>query len=216
MAEKYNASNIALEQILNYIKSGEIAIPEIQRPFVWKPRQVRDLIDSLYTGYPTGYLIISQSPNIKLKDGTLAEGKKIMIDGQQRVTALMTAIMGMDIINADFEKKRIKIAFNPLANPDNDEERFKVQDNAILKDKRWIADIAEVFKPTFDMWQFVNDYCEANKRASYASIVKELNSIKPTLPCLKSRQMFPMEVICSEKPLTIFLIWLYNQNGTLT
>ena len=59
MAEKYNASNIALEQILNFIKSGEIAIPEIQRPFVWKPKQVRDLIDSLYTGYPTGYLIIS-------------------------------------------------------------------------------------------------------------------------------------------------------------
>lgn len=50
MAEKYNASNIALEQILNFIKSGEIAIPEIQRPFVWKPKQVRDLIDSLYTG----------------------------------------------------------------------------------------------------------------------------------------------------------------------
>ena len=95
MAEKYNASNIALEQILNFIKSGEIAIPEIQRPFVWKPKQVRDLIDSLYTGYPTGYLIISQSPNIRLKDGTLAEGKKIMIDGQQRVTALMTAIMGL-------------------------------------------------------------------------------------------------------------------------
>lgn len=62
MAEKYNASNIALEQILNYIKSGEIAIPEIQRPFVWKPKQVRDLIDSLYTGYPTGYLIYFSKP----------------------------------------------------------------------------------------------------------------------------------------------------------
>ena len=61
-----------------------------------------------------------------------------MIDGQQRVTALMTAIIGIDVINSEFEKKRIKIAFNPLANPDSDEERFKVQDNAILKDKRWI------------------------------------------------------------------------------
>ena len=68
MTEKYNASNISLDQILNYIKSEEIAIPEIQRPFVWKPRQVRDLIDSLYKGYPTGYLIISQSPDMKLKD----------------------------------------------------------------------------------------------------------------------------------------------------
>ena len=196
MAEKYNASNIALEQILNYIKSGEIAIPEIQRPFVWKPRQVRDLIDSLYTGYPTGYLIISQSPNIKLKDGTLAEGKKIMIDGQQRVTALMTAIMGMDIINANFEKKRIKIAFNPLANPDNDEERFKVQDNAILKDKRWIADIAEVFKTTFDMWQFVNDYCEANKEIT-GSV---LNKIVMQLIDIKNRQI---GVITLDKELTI-------------
>ena len=65
MTEKYNASNISLDQILSYIKSGEIAIPEIQRPFVWKPRQVRDLIDSLYKGYPTGYLIISQSPDMK-------------------------------------------------------------------------------------------------------------------------------------------------------
>ena len=196
MAEKYNASNIALEQILNYIKSGEIAIPEIQRPFVWKPRQVRDLIDSLYTGYPTGYLIISQSPNIKLKDGTLAEGKKIMIDGQQRVTALMTAIMGMDIINADFEKKRIKIAFNPLANPDNDEERFKVQDNAILKDKRWIADIAEVFSPTFKRGSFVNNYCSINPEMNS----DDLHDILDELIGIKNRQI---GVITLDKELTI-------------
>mgnify|MGYP000995689059 CR=1 FL=1 len=110
MAEKYNASNLSIDQILNFIKSGEIAIPDIQRPFVWKPKQVRDLIDSLYNGYPTGYLIISQNPNLKLKDGTLSEGKKIMIDGQQRVTALLTAILGMEVIDADFEKKRIKIS----------------------------------------------------------------------------------------------------------
>lgn len=196
MAEKYNASNIALEQILNFIKSGEIAIPEIQRPFVWKPRQVRDLIDSLYTGYPTGYLIISQSPNMKLKDGTLSEGKKIMIDGQQRVTALMTAIMGMEVINANFEKKRIKIAFNPLANPENDEEMFKVQDNAILRDKRWIADIAEVFKPTFDLWQFVNEYCTANTGITGS----ELNKILMQLMDIKNRQI---GVITLNRELTI-------------
>ncbi|MDR1373192.1 MAG: DUF262 domain-containing protein, partial [Dysgonamonadaceae bacterium] len=55
MAELYSVSNKSVEQVLNEIKSKEIAIPEIQRPFVWKPKQVRDLIDSLYTGYPTGY-----------------------------------------------------------------------------------------------------------------------------------------------------------------
>jgi len=196
MAEKYNPSNIALEQVLNYIKSGEIAIPEIQRPFVWKPKQVRDLIDSLYNGYPTGYLIISQSPNLKLKDGTISEGKKIMIDGQQRVTALMTSIMGFPITTSDFEKKRIKISFNPLANPENEEERFKVQDNAILKDKRWIADIADVFKPEFSSWQFVNDYCRENPDVSG----NELNTTIQQLIDIKNRQI---GVITLNKDLTI-------------
>jgi hypothetical protein len=79
MTEKYDVSTLSVETILGYIKSGEIAIPEIQRPFVWKPKQVRDLIDSLYTGYPTGYLIISQNPDMKLKDGSLSVGKKVMI-----------------------------------------------------------------------------------------------------------------------------------------
>ena len=160
MAEKYQSSNLSVEQILGLIKSNEIAIPEIQRPFVWKPKQVRDLIDSLYTGYPTGYIIISQSPNMRLKDGKLSEGKKIMIDGQQRITALMTAIVGLEVINADFEKQRIKIAFNPFA--EDDEERFKVQDNAILKDKKWMADIAVLFHHNFNMWEFVNEYCSKN------------------------------------------------------
>ena len=83
MAEKYNVENKPLEQVLGFIKSGEIAIPEIQRPFVWRPTQVRDLIDSLYMGYPTGYLIVSQSATMKLKNGGTSAGKKIMIDGQQ-------------------------------------------------------------------------------------------------------------------------------------
>lgn len=194
MAEKYNASNIAIEQILNYIKSGEIAIPEIQRPFVWKPKQVRDLIDSLYTGYPTGYLIISQSPNMKLKDGTLSEGKKIMIDGQQRVTALMTSIMGMEVLNADFEKKRIKISFNPLSS--DDDERFKVQDNAILKDKKWIADIADIFRTDFKRGSFVSKYCELNPDMDS----DKLHDILDELIGIKNRQI---GVITLDKELTI-------------
>ena len=161
---------------------------------MWKPKQVRDLIDSLYTGYPTGYLIISQSPNMRLKDGKLAEGKKIMIDGQQRITALMTAIVGVEVINSDFVKKRIKIAFNPLA--EDEEERFKVQDSAILRDKKWIADISEVFKPTFDFWQFVNEYCAKNVEISGS----ELDKILMCLTDIKNRQI---GVITLNKELTI-------------
>jgi hypothetical protein len=194
VAEKYNASNIAIEQILNFIKSEEIAIPEIQRPFVWQNKQVRDLIDSLYAGYPTGYLIISQSPNMKLKDGSLGEGKKIMIDGQQRVTALMTAIMGLEVINTDFEKGRIKISFNPLAIDEDD--IFKVQDNAVLKDKKWIADIADVFKSDFKRASFVSLYCDANPEMD----ADKLHDILDRLIGIKNRQI---GVITLDKELTI-------------
>lgn len=195
MTEKYNASNISLEQILGYIKSGEIAIPEIQRPFVWKPRQVRDLIDSLYMGYPTGYLIISQSPDMKLKDGSQSAGKKIMIDGQQRVTALMTSIVGMEVIGGDFKQRRIKISFNPQATGE-DEEIFKVQDNAILKDKKWIADIAEIFKPDFDQWGFVNEYCKINPGINGS----QMNKVLMRLLDIKNRQI---GVISLDKDLNI-------------
>ena len=195
MTEKYNASNVSLEQILGYIKSGEIAIPEIQRPFVWKPRQVRDLIDSLYMGYPTGYLIISQSPDMKLKDGSQSAGKKIMIDGQQRVTALMTSIVGMEVIGGDFKKRRIKISFNPQATSE-DEEIFKVQDNAILKDKKWIADIAEIFKPDFDQWGFVNEYCKINPGINGS----QMNKVLMRLLDIKNRQI---GVISLDKDLNI-------------
>ena len=147
MSEKYSAQNLMLDTIIGQINSGEIAIPEIQRPFVWKASQVRDLIDSLYRGYPAGYLIISQSPNMKLKDGTQSVGKKIMIDGQQRVTAMMTAIAGKQVLDKDFKKKRIIISFNPLADEEADEEIFTVQDNAILKNPKLIADISVLFNP---------------------------------------------------------------------
>ena len=94
---KYQIESYDIVSILNYIKNGEMAVPEIQRPFVWKAKKVRDLIDSLYNGYPVGYLIIWQNPNIRLKDGTLSTGKKILIDGQQRVSSLMVALLGYEV-----------------------------------------------------------------------------------------------------------------------
>ena len=160
MSEKYSVHDYTVEQILNFIKSNEIAIPEIQRPFVWKGKQVRDLVDSLYKGYPTGYIIVSKSPDLKLKNGKVQGGNKIMIDGQQRITAMMTALIGEEVWDADFVKKQIAIAYNPFAQ--GDEECFAVKDNAIAKDKRWIPDISEIFKTDFRLHRFLKAFCEAN------------------------------------------------------
>ena len=106
--QKYNVNQHLIETLLAWVKGGEIAIPEIQRPFVWQSSKVRDLMDSLYQGFPIGYVITWRNPNIKLKDGSSSEGKKILIDGQQRVTALTAAILGDHVINKDYQRIRIK------------------------------------------------------------------------------------------------------------
>ena len=162
--QKFNNYPMAISQILGLIEANEIAIPEIQRPFVWRKSQVRDLMDSLYKGYPTGYIIIWKNPSVKLKNGSLSEGKKVLIDGQQRITALMTAIAGKSIVFDDYSEGRVKIAFDPFAAISNnpDAELFAVQTPAHLKSKRWIPDIAELFQSDFGSFRFVRQYVADN------------------------------------------------------
>lgn len=162
--EKYITTHQSVAGLLGDIENDNIAIPEIQRPFVWNQTQVRDLIDSLYKGYPTGYLIIWKNPNIKLKDGSFSSGKKILIDGQQRVTALMAAIAGKEVINDEYRRIRIKIAFNPFMALSDDKEAkvFEVQNSSILKNKAWISDIADLFLPSFNLLKFIKAYCADN------------------------------------------------------
>ena len=187
--EKYSVTQYSVNSILGYIEAGDIAIPEIQRPFVWKGRQVRDLIDSLYNGYPTGYLIIWQNPDVKLKNGESSVGKKILIDGQQRVTALMTAIGGHQILTEKYEKKQIAIAFNPLAQ--GEEERFAVRSPAHDKSSFWIPDIAEIFSPDFDSYEFIDAYAEKNPQVNK----KELNQAITRLLNIKSCQLGAITLI---------------------
>lgn len=162
--EKYSNYPLSISAILGLIEANDIAIPEIQRPFVWKKTQVRDLIDSLYKGYPTGYIILWKNPNVKLKDGTISSGKKVLIDGQQRITALMTAVAGRTVFNSDYQEERIKIAFDPFAalSDDPDAEIFAVSTPAIRKSKRWIPDISELFANSYSSFKFIPKYCEDN------------------------------------------------------
>lgn len=171
---KYSVNNHSVDNIISWISSGEIAIPEMQRPFVWETSKVRDLMDSLYKGYPVGYLIIWKNPDVKLKDGTLSSGKKIVIDGQQRITALTAAIAGKDVVNQQYKKVRIKISFNPV------DEKFEVFNPAIEKDSKYINDISEVFKPDFNSFNFAVKYGELNNvnPADVSNTITKLTAIK--------------------------------------
>jgi hypothetical protein len=170
--QKYSVNQHLIENILSWVSTGEIAIPEIQRPFVWDSSKVRDLIDSLYQGFPIGYLISWQNPNVRLKDGSISKGKKILIDGQQRVTALTAAILGQWVVNQTYQRVKIKIAFNPI------EERFEVQNPAILKDKTWLHDIADAMNGNTDLFEMADNYFLSNPnvdkkhiRAAFSNLI---------------------------------------------
>src|ERR1700730_15698757 len=157
--QRYSVTPHPIETLLTWVKSGEIAIPEIQRPFVWGATKVRNLLDSLYQGYPIGYLIAWQNPTVKLKDGTPSVGKRILIDGQQRVTALMAALLGQEVLTKDYEPVRICIAFHPV------DERFELSNPAISKNKTWLPDVAAIFAPDASLLTITNSYAAANSGA---------------------------------------------------
>ena len=170
--QQYSVNQHPIQTLLTWVQSGEIAIPEIQRPFVWDAAKVRDLMDSLYRGYPIGYLIAWRNPNVKLKDGTISAGKRILIDGQQRVTALMAALLGEQVINKSYRRNRITIAFHPV------DRKFEVSNPAIKKDKTWIPDIAKVFAPDFKILQAVDEYCQQNELKNKDEIHESIESLK--------------------------------------
>jgi len=169
--QKYDVNQHLIETVLNWVKSGEIAIPEIQRPFVWDASKVRDLMDSLYQGYPVGYIIAWRNPNVKLKDGTLSQGKKVLIDGQQRVTALRAAIAGDQVVNKDYKQIKIRIAFHPI------DERFEVTNPAIEKDKTWIQDISPLVNGDIQSHKVARDYLKQNSDCDEDLIYDRLDNL---------------------------------------
>lgn len=169
--QRYSVTPHPIETLLTWVKSGEIAIPEIQRPFVWEAVKVRDLLDSLYQGYPVGYLIAWRNPTVRLKDGTPSAGKRILIDGQQRVTALMAGLLGREVLTKDYETVRIRIAFHPQT------EKFEVANPAIRKDVAWIEDVALVFAPESDLIELTEDYAAKNPSADRKQVGKVLQRL---------------------------------------
>lgn len=151
MVKNYHVDNVTIEEILGWIKQGKIGLPEMQRPFVWSTAKVRDLIDSLYNGYPIGYIVTWQNPTVGLKNESSSNNKEIIIDGQQRLTALKAALSGEKVVSQQYITKRIKISFKPSTG------EFNTLNSAIEKDPLWINDISDIFKSDFNSYSYVTD-----------------------------------------------------------
>ncbi|WP_377807517.1 DUF262 domain-containing protein [Azospirillum sp. A29] len=170
--QRYSVTPQPIDTLLAWVRSGEIAIPEIQRPFVWDATQVRNLLDSLYRGFPVGYLIAWRNPNVRLKDGTLSAGKRILIDGQQRVTALMAGLLGRQVLTKDYEAVRIRIAFHPL------NEKFEVFNSAIENDCSWISDVSTIFESGGSIYGLVDAYATANPGTSKDDLFRRIERLR--------------------------------------
>lgn len=135
-----------VEDLLSDVKNGRIGLPDLQRPFVWKDNKVRELLDSMMKGYPIGYVMLWASPEDYENTGYIGKNDKIykqpddlVIDGQQRLTALLAAMYGVTIKDKDYKERKIRISFNPLT------REFDVWTPAFERNPEWISEISSVF-----------------------------------------------------------------------
>ena len=203
---KYSVHQQPVETLLSWIKSGEIAIPEIQRPFVWKASKVRDFIDSLYQGYPVGYIITWRNPDVKLKNGELSAGKKVLIDGQQRITALTAAIVGQRVLNKNYKEVTIRIAFNPLT------EKFEVLNKALEKSSEWINNINPIVNDEVSITKAIRNYLKLNPEANEDLVEDRIEKLKK----IKNKQVGIIELDHSLDIDTVTEIFIrINQKGVV-
>ncbi len=143
----------SVEELVGMIERGELRLPEMQRRYVWRSTRVRDLLDSLYRGYPSGAILLWETDEaVPLQDFAIEQkinpyqSTRLLLDGQQRLTSLSAVIRG-EQVNVRGRLRPIELLFN-LEHPDQlsvvtevDEEGGDGEDDDELTDEE--ADSSE-------------------------------------------------------------------------
>ena len=206
-----------LNDLITAIDLGDIGLPDIQRPFVWKNAKVRDLFDSMYRGYPVGYLLLWR--NGLPDDRAIGTEKKqkpprlVIVDGQQRLTSLYSVIKGRSIVRENFESEKISIAFNPL------DECFEVADAAVRRDKAFIPDISCVWGKDTNIFEIANNYLN-ELGVSRKLSQEETKSIQDAIINLQALLSFPftaleLEANISEEDVADVFVRINSKGTTL-
>ena len=124
-------------ELIDMIKRKEIELPEMQRRYVWKSTKVRDLLDSLYRGYPSGAILLwdtdeqVETQNFAVgQEGASIHKSKLLLDGQQRLTSLSAVLRGEPVVVRG-RRRPIELLFN-LDHPENLAEVTEVDDDSEL------------------------------------------------------------------------------------
>ena len=193
-----------IKNLVSDVRIGKIGLPDLQRPFVWKDNKVRDLFDSMLRGYPIGYMMLWESPSDyeekKVSIGSnkkiYEEPKELVIDGQQRLTALVAAMYGVKVRDKSYNEREIKISYNPLI------REFVVWTNAIDRDQEWVTKISDVFlaKENNSFTKFRRDYINGlndarNKKSEPELTDEERDLIEDNLNALLGLEDFSVPTL---------------------
>lgn len=177
----YTPVTLEVGNILKDVRSGKIGLPDLQRPFVWKNDKVRDLLDSMLRGYPIGYIMLWESPveeagkteTIGANEKSYSSPKELVIDGQQRLTALLASFYGIPVKDKNFSERIIRVAYDPI------ERQFKNADASTDRDPRYISAVSEVFeanrlnKLSKFRREFIKDLNDSNLKKGLAELTDE-------------------------------------------
>lgn len=193
MATLFREVKYSLQSLINDIDMGVIGLPDIQRPFVWKDTKVRDLFDSMYKGYPVGYLLLWANANVDASRQIGAHTKQktpslLIVDGQQRLTSIYAVVKGKEIIREHFNKEQIVISFKPL------EEKFEIPDAASKKSSEYVQNIYVLWQADFDMFEFVEDFI-ANLELSRTLSKEDKTKIRKNINTVKNLEHYPFSAL---------------------
>ena len=193
--QRFSHTQYPISHLIEQIDSGDLSLPDLQRPFVWTRAKVRDLFDSLYHGYPAGYFLFWFTPALVDSHAVAhakgaSNGLKMIVDGQQRLTSLFSVMKGRDVITANNESQPIRISFNPLT------EEFAVADAAREKDPEWLTNISEIWTSNKGEWAFTNDFIDqlTNARQVSEAEKQSIGARISRLASLKNYQFSALEL----------------------
>ena len=187
----FTSTNLKVSNLVSEVDSGIIALPDLQRPFVWKDKQIRDLFDSLYRGLPTGLIILWQI------GGNMGEFKpigfekpttpnRLVIDGQQRLTSLYAVFTGKPVLDKNYKERIPKIAFNPIT------DEIEVLNSSREKSPEWINNITEIFDGS--LLKIIREYT-SNIKEKRPDLPIDETEIENKIEKIRNIKNYPFSVI---------------------
>jgi hypothetical protein len=190
----FKDTTYSLSTLIEEIRRGEIALPDIQRPFVWSTAKVRDLFDSMYKGFPVGYLLFwatgaeSGARQIGV-DGKQAAPRLLIVDGQQRLTSLYAVLTAHKILREDYTESRISLAFRPS------DARFEVSDAAIERSSDFLPSISVLWDAEGSRRQAVRSFLKRLGAHRGALSDEEADRLEDAIDRLYDLRNYPFKVV---------------------